>query len=182
LFRSKKDVDIITAPRSTGSILKPLLYASMLDESLLLPTTLVPDIPTQISGFTPQNYDRTYDGAVPANRALARSLNIPSVLMLQDYGVNKFYDKLQKLQLRDVSRNPDDYGLSLILGGAESNLWDLCRIYAGMSATIDYFNKNGGKYRTKEFAELNYDKSRVQDYGSESYTKSLFGAGAISLT
>src|SRR5690606_7831747 len=99
----KKDVDIITAPRSTGSILKPLLYASMLDESQLLPTSLVPDIPTQISGYSPQNFSNTYDGAVTAKRALSRSLNIPSVLMLQEYGVYNFYEKLQKYQLRDIS-------------------------------------------------------------------------------
>jgi len=86
----QKDVDIITAPRSTGSILKPLLYASMLDAGEILPNTLVPDIPTQIAGYSPKNFDLTYDGAVPAHRALSRSLNIPSVLMLKDHGVYRF--------------------------------------------------------------------------------------------
>src|SRR5690606_18903873 len=90
----KKDVDIIHAPRSTGSILKPLLYASMLDEGYILPHSLVADVPTQISGYAPQNFSNTYDGAVTASRALSRSLNIPAVLMLQDYGVYNFYDKL----------------------------------------------------------------------------------------
>jgi penicillin-binding protein 1C len=175
----QKDVDIIGAPRSTGSILKPLLYAAMLDEGELLPNTLVPDIPTQISGYTPQNFDLTFDGAVPAHRALSRSLNIPSVLMLQEYGVNKFYEELQKFKLRDISKQPDHYGLSLILGGAESNLWDLCRTYAGLSSTINYFNQNGGKYRTKEFAELNYDQSFIPSFGSESNQKTILGAGAI---
>jgi penicillin-binding protein 1C len=84
----QKDVDIIDAPRSTGSILKPLLYAGMLDDGELLPNTLVADIPTQIAGYTPQNFNLTFDGAVPAHRALSRSSNIPSVLMLQDfYGI-----------------------------------------------------------------------------------------------
>lgn len=175
----QKDVDIIGAPRSTGSILKPLLYAAMLDEGELLPNTLVADIPTQISGYTPQNFNLTFDGAVPAHRALSRSLNIPSVLMLQDYGVNKFYEELQKFRLKDISKHPDHYGLSLILGGAESNLWDLCRTYAGMSSTVNYFNKSNGKYRTEEFAELNYDNSFSPDFGSESQQKTILGAGAI---
>jgi penicillin-binding protein 1C len=178
----QKDVDIITAPRSTGSILKPLLYASMLDEGELLPNTLVADVPTQISGYTPQNFNLTYDGAVPAHRALSRSLNIPSVLMLQDFGVNKFYEVLQKMKLRNVSQRPDHYGLSLILGGAESNLWDLCRTYAGMSSTIDYFNKHQGKYRISEFSELNYINGHNQDFGKESYSKTILGAGSIWLT
>jgi penicillin-binding protein 1C len=175
----QKDVDIIDAPRSTGSILKPLLYAAMLDEGELLPNTLVVDIPTQISGYTPQNFNLTFDGAVPAHRALSRSLNIPSVLMLQDFGVNKFYEELQRFKLRDISKSPDHYGLSLILGGAESNLWDLCRTYAGLSSTVEYFNKNNGNYRTKEFVELNYDHNFTPDFGSNSKQKTILGAGAI---
>ena len=178
----QKDVDIINAPRSTGSILKPLLYAAMLDEGELLPNTLIADVPTQISGFTPENFNLTFDGAVPAHRALSRSLNIPAVLMLQDFGINKFYEELQKFQLRDVSKPPGHYGLSLILGGAESNLWDLCRTYAGLSSTINYFNKNQGKYRTREFAELNYKFGIEPDLGKESYEKTILGAGAIWLT
>ncbi|MES2545055.1 MAG: penicillin-binding protein 1C [Bacteroidota bacterium] len=178
----QKDVDIIDAPRSTGSILKPLLYAAMLDEGELLPNTLVADVPTQISGYTPENFNLSFDGAVPAHRALARSLNIPAVLMLQDFGVHKFYDELQKFKLRDISKHPDHYGLSLILGGAESNLWDLCRTYAGLSSTINYFNKNQGKYRTKEFAELNYQNNFVNDFGSASFNKTILGAGSIWLT
>ncbi|WP_310555820.1 penicillin-binding protein 1C [Flavobacterium sp.] len=175
----QKDVDIIDAPRSTGSILKPLLYAAMLDEGELLPNTLIADIPTQISGYTPQNFNLTFDGAVPAHRALSRSLNIPSVLMLQDYGVNKFYEELQKFNLRDISKHPDHYGLSLILGGAESNLWDLCRTYAGMSSTVNYFNANNGNYRINEFTELNYDNDFSPDFGSDSKQKTILGAGAI---
>lgn len=178
----QKDVDIIGAPRSTGSILKPLLYASMLDDGYLLPNTLVADIPTQISGYAPQNFNLTFDGAVPAHRALARSLNIPAVLMLQDFGVNKFYERLQQFHLRDVSRRPDNYGLSLILGGAESNLWDLSRTYAGMSATVNYFNAHQGKYRTREFAELNYIAGFENNFGKESYQKTIIGAGSVWLT
>jgi penicillin-binding protein 1C len=178
----QKDVDIIDAPRSTGSILKPLLYAAMLDDGELLPNTLVADVPTQIAGYTPQNFNLTFDGAVPAHRALSRSLNIPSVLMLQDFGVNKFYEELQKFKLRNITKSPDHYGLSLILGGAESNLWDLCRSYASMSSTINYFNKSNGKYRTNEFTELNYENDFEPDFGDESTQKNILGAGSIWLT
>ena len=177
-----KDVDIIGAPRSTGSILKPLLFASMLDDGELLPNTLVADIPTIISGYSPQNFNLSFDGAVPAQRALSRSLNIPAVLMLQDHGVNNFYELLQKFKLKDVNKHPDHYGLSLILGGAESNLWDLCRTYANLSSTVNYFNQSKGKYREKEFAELNYKVDFTQDYGNESYQKTILGAGSIYLT
>lgn len=177
----QKDVDIIDAPRSTGSILKPLLYAAMLDDGELLPNTLVADVPTQIAGYTPENFNLTFDGAVPAHRALSRSLNIPAVLMLQEFGVNKFYEELQKFKLRDINKTPDHYGLSLILGGAESNLWDLCRSYANLSSTVNYFNKSHGKYRTKEFAELNYENNFEADFGNETNQKNILGAGSIWL-
>ncbi len=178
----QKDVDIITAPRSTGSILKPLLYASMLDAGEILPNTLIPDIPTQIAGYSPQNFELTYDGAVPAQRALARSLNIPSVLMLKDFGVYRFYDRLQKFGLRDIKRHPNHYGLSLILGGAESNLWDLCRTYAGLTSTLNHFTSHQAKYRTDEFADLNWNADVKRDFGKEIYTKEILGAGSIWLT
>ncbi len=178
----QKDVDIITAPRSTGSILKPFLYASMLDAGEVLPNTLVPDIPTQIAGYSPKNFDLTYDGAVPAHRALSRSLNIPSVLMLKDHGVYRFYDQLQKFKLRDIKKHPNHYGLSLILGGAESNLWDLTKTYAGLTSTLNYFTTHAAKYRTNEFTELNWSLGKKLDFGKESYDKKNLGAGSIWLT
>ncbi|HLA54768.1 MAG TPA: penicillin-binding protein 1C [Flavobacterium sp.] len=178
----QKDVDIITAPRSTGSILKPFLYASMLDGGEILPNTLVADIPTQIAGYSPKNFDGTFDGAVPAHRALSRSLNIPAVLMLKDHGVYQFYDQLQRFKLRDINKHPNHYGLSLILGGAESNLWDLTKTYAGLSSTVDYFTTHQAKYRTNEFTELNWDANKKLDFGEETFNKKNLGAGSIWLT
>lgn len=178
----QKDVDIITAPRSTGSVLKPLLFASMLDAGELLPNTLIADIPTQIAGYSPKNYDMTYDGAVPAQKALSRSLNIPAVLMLKEYGIERFYDQLQDFKLSDVNKGANHYGLSLVLGGAESNLWDLCQTYAGLTSTLNYFTSNDAKYRTNEFAELNWDSTQKRNFGEETYNKPELGAGAIWLT
>lgn len=178
----KKDVDIIGAPRSTGSILKPFLFAAMLNNSEILPNTLVPDIPIQISGYAPQNFNLTFDGAAPAQRALSRSLNIPAVLMLQQHGVTNFYELLQKFKLKDIKKQPNHYGLSLILGGAESNLWDLCRTYANLSSTLSYFNKTAGSYRTHEFSELNYVSNKKTSFGNNTAQKPIIGAGAIYLT
>ncbi|MEH6305356.1 penicillin-binding protein 1C [Olivibacter sp. CPCC 100613] len=177
----QKDVDIVEAPRSTGSILKPLLYAGMLNDGKLLPNTLVADVPTQIAGYSPENFNRTYDGAVPAHSALARSLNIPAVLMLQQYGIYKFYEELQKFNLRNVNKHPDHYGLSLILGGAESNLWDLCRTYANLSSTLNYYHVNG-KYRDGEFAELNLYADNKVEFGKERKQETILDAGSIWLT
>jgi penicillin-binding protein 1C len=132
-------VDVITSPRSTGSILKPLLYAGMLNAGDLLPSELVPDIPTRMGGFAPQNYSRTYYGAVPAHMALARSLNIPAVRMLHAYGVDRFYGLLNRLGMTTLHRPANDYGLSLILGGAEGTLWDITGIYTSMARSVNNF-------------------------------------------
>ncbi|MBL8025042.1 MAG: penicillin-binding protein 1C [Fibrobacteres bacterium] len=132
-----KDVDVIAASRSTGSILKPLLYAAMLDNGDLLPTTLVPDIPTNIGGFTPKNFNRSYEGAVPASKALARSLNVPAVRMLQRYGVGRFHQILRNIGMSTVTRDADNYGISIILGGVEGNLWELTGIYAGLARSVN---------------------------------------------
>lgn len=126
-------VDIVHRPRSTGSILKPLLFAAMIEQGEILPNTLVPDIPTQYAGFMPENYDRSYRGAVPAREALARSLNVPAVRMLRRYGLERFYDFLNHMGMSTLHRRPEDYGLTLILGGAEGTLWDLGGMYANLA-------------------------------------------------
>ena len=150
------DVDNICAPRSTGSILKPFLYSSMLNDGDLLPDMLIPDIPTYINSYTPKNFNSEYDGAVPASRALARSLNIPPVYMLQSYSTNAFTYRLRKLGLTTVNKPGSYYGLSLILGGAEANLWDLSGVYASMARTLNHYNENNGKYSPDDFHAPEY--------------------------
>ena len=118
-------VDVIRRPRSTGSILKPLLYAAMLEDGTLTPHMLLPDVPTHYDGFAPENFDRQYRGAVPADEALAHSLNVPAVRMLKTYGVARFADLLRAAGMSTLTRPADDYGLTLMLGGAEGNLWDV---------------------------------------------------------
>jgi penicillin-binding protein 1C len=141
------DVDIITAPRSSGSILKPFLYAVMMDAGELLPGMLVPDVPSYFSGFSPKNFSQTYDGAVPAHFALSRSLNIPAVYLLRQYGVQPFYDLLKKLGMTTLRKPASHYGHSLILGGAEATLWDVCKMYANMGRTLKSYAKNDRNYR-----------------------------------
>jgi penicillin-binding protein 1C len=126
-------VDVVRRPRSTGSILKPLLFAAMLDDGALTPRMLLADVPTHYEGFTPENFDRQYRGAVRADEALAHSLNVPAVRMLKTYGIARFADLLRDAGMSTLNRPADDYGLTLILGGAEGNLWDITALYAGLT-------------------------------------------------
>lgn len=175
------DVDIIMARRSTGSILKPFLYAALLDEGFMLPATLIPDIPTIIDGFAPKNFTETYDGAIPANRALARSLNVPAVYMLRDYSYEKFHRKLGELGLTTIDQPPSHYGLSLILGGAEASLWELTGAYASMARTLNLYFRYPEplRYNKNDFHPLVY----VPDGGQVNHTgrskSGIFNAGAL---
>lgn len=141
------EVDVIAAPRSTGSILKPFLFAAMLDEGRLLPHMLLSDVPVLIGGFAPKNFSRSYDGAVPADRALIRSLNVPFVYLLRDYRFEKFHTLLKNIGMTTLHHPPDHYGLTLILGGAEGTLWDITGMYASMARTLNNYFTHPGKNR-----------------------------------
>lgn len=163
-------VDVIQAPRSTGSILKPFLYYAMLQEGSLLPDMLLPDIPININGFTPQNFSLQYEGAVPASEALARSLNIPAVTMLQRYGVPKFHNFLQQTGFKTITRSSSHYGLSLILGGAEATLWDVTNAYAQMGRSL--IPHPDSKLSEKKEAEIIMAKGEEKEEENETVRKS----------
>ncbi|QIL41583.1 penicillin-binding protein 1C [Pedobacter sp. HDW13] len=156
-------VDMIKALRSPGSTLKPLLYASMMNDGFILPHTLIADIPTQIAGYSPQNYDLGYDGAIAADRALSRSLNIPAVKMLQQYKYERFYDKLKKIGISTLNQPADHYGLSLILGGSEVTMWDLANTYMGMVRTLNHFNTYKGLYNPNDYLQASYIRNNRKD-------------------
>jgi Membrane carboxypeptidase/penicillin-binding protein PbpC len=137
--RTGSEVDIAASPRSTGSILKPFLYCAALQDGTILPRTLLQDTPVNLNGFTPQNFDLQFHGAVPAAEALARSLNVPAVHLLRAYGAPRFLEVLRQAGLSTLNRDASDYGLSLILGGGEGTLADITRAYAGWSGAMTVF-------------------------------------------
>lgn len=167
-FKNGNQVDIIRAPRSTGSVLKPLLYYTALEDGVILQNTLLPDIPININGFMPQNFNRQYDGAVPASEAISRSLNVPSTNLLQQYGVPKFYNFLKKIGMTTLSYPSSHYGLSIILGGAETTLWDITGIYSNMARSLK------GLSNAPIMVEKSDQKKAKNDF--------IFDAGAVWLT
>lgn len=176
-------VDVIDAPRSSGSILKPILYASMLKDGELLPATLVRDVPTDLGGFTPKNFDRSYAGAVHADVALYRSLNVPAVWMLQHFGLDKFYHQLKKLELSTINKPADHYGLSIILGGCEVTLWEITGVYASMARTLNHFPTLSSTYYRGDFHSPNYIyKTDYETPQKGNNTSAVLNAASIYLT
>ena len=158
-----EEVDVIKAPRSTGSILKPLLYALMLRDGNILPNSIVPDIPITLSGYRPENFYENYDGVVTARRALIRSLNVPMVRMLQEYGLEKFHHELKALGFSTINQPPDYYGLPLVLGGAEARLWDITNAYASMARCLNHFSNYSSQYDPNDFRTSHYVFSEKKD-------------------
>ncbi len=173
------EVDVIPSPRSTGSILKPFLYAAMLDEGDILPNTLVADIPTQIAGYSPQNFNEQFDGAVPAKRALERSLNIPAVRMLRTYGTDKFNHELKKTGMTTLNMPPSHYGLSIILGGAEGNMWDIAGMYASLARTLNHYTSHKAKYFSSDIHPLTSTLSHKKNNEKGAENSTVTGAGSI---
>ncbi|WP_299619865.1 penicillin-binding protein 1C [uncultured Tenacibaculum sp.] len=180
--KHQKDVNNVVSPRSTGSTLKPFLYAHMLQSGDLLPSQLVKDIPTEISGYTPKNFDLSFDGAVPADKALTRSLNIPAVRMLQEYGLEKFRDHLKEYDITHINKSADYYGLSLILGGAEASLWDLCKVFAGYAGAVNHFEELKHNYYSNEFLNPSYQSNTDVDFGNIIKNQNVIDAGSAYIT
>ena len=132
--KNSGQVDGVIAPRSSGSILKPFLYALAMDEGLVLPSTVIRDVPSYFGSFSPSNANKKYNGLVTAREALICSLNVPAVRLLNTYGLYKFYIFLKAAGVSTLFREPDEYGLTLVLGGAETTLFDLAILYRGLGS------------------------------------------------
>lgn len=133
---SARHVDGIRAPRQAGSALKPLLYGVALESGLLTPATLVDDSPfnVMVTGgiYRPGNYDRRFRGPVTVRTALASSLNIPAVRVLEMVGTEPFVGRLESFGFRSL-RGPEYYGPSLALGAADVTLWDMVTAYLALA-------------------------------------------------
>lgn len=161
-------IDGIIAKRSPGSTLKPLLFALSIDDGLMLLESKLVDAPTFFSNFKPQNASKKYYGLISAKDALIKSLNVPFVGLLQDYGYDKFFFNLKDI-LGFEDSDFERYGLSLILGTKELSIEDIAKIYVGL-----------GNYG--EFGDIYYTRNIDADKKHIKPKKRLISKGASYLT
>ena len=159
-------VNCVPASRSTGSILKPILYAKAIESGQITPKALLFDVPSKFGGFAPKNFAGSFDGLIPADQALSRSLNIPMVHLLNRYGVAKFHSDLKELGFSTLNMPAKHYGLSLILGGAEVSLMDLSNVYTQMAQKLQSNSSSNISYELSggtfdERIELPIDKACI---------------------
>ena len=123
-------VNAAVAPRSAGSTLKPIAYATAMDRGMLTPMRVLYDVPESYTDYDPTNFDKDHCGIVTVRDALVRSLNMPAIDVETKIGQPLFHAKLRELGLKTIADSPDRYGLGLVLGNAEVTLLDLTNAYA----------------------------------------------------
>ena len=126
-------VDMAHAIRSPGSTLKPLIYGMAFEAGLAHPDTLIDDRPARFGTYVPKNFDRDWHGTVTIREALAQSLNIPAVSVLEAIGAGKFYGRLQQAGLDPQLPRDSEPTLAIALGGLGLRLSDLAQLYAGLA-------------------------------------------------
>jgi penicillin-binding protein 1C len=146
-------VDGVNAVRQPGSTLKPLLYGIAIDEGLLTPKTIITDVPINYGGYAPVNYNKEYNGYVSIEDALANSLNVPAVKVLQKLGVDALTDKLIQTNFNTIDRQKKYLGLSVVLGGCGVTLQELTTLYSSFA--------NNGKFQALNW--LQYQEKQTGD-------------------
>ena len=159
--RNNGEIDGLQAKRSPASLLKPFLFALSIDDGLIVPDSIYPDVPIYFGNFYPKNSTNTFTGMVKIEEALIKSLNIPFVKLLSDYGVDRFYYFLENNDNYPEDRF-DKYGLSLILGTREMRPVDIAKLYMGLA---NYGKVSNLKYTLTEDKPKEYQQfSRGSSY------------------
>ncbi|MDM3851760.1 MAG: penicillin-binding protein 1C [Aphanizomenon gracile PMC627.10] len=130
--------DGVQALRQPGSTLKPFVYELALEKGVISPHTILPDVATHyaIPGaklYSPTDYTNSFLGPVRVRVALANSLNVPAVKVLEKVGVATFLNRLHELGFSHLNQGAEYYGLGLTLGSGEVNLWELAKAYLTMA-------------------------------------------------
>jgi penicillin-binding protein 1C len=146
LAGSAAQTDAVTAPRQTGSTLKPFLYALAIAERRVTAASLLEDSPAQLptaSGlYIPQNYDRQFKGWVSVRTALAASLNVPAVRTITMVSPDALHRQLRALDV-PLKETGGWYGYSLALGSADVDLLHMANAYRTLA--------NGGRASAVSF-------------------------------
>ena len=126
-------IDMTRAIRSPGSTLKPLVYGLAFDGGIAHPETLIEDRPVRFGGYVPKNFDHDFQGTVTIREALAKSLNIPAVKVLDAVGPAKFYGRLTTIGLEPQLPRDAEPSLAIALGGVGLTARDLAQLYAAIA-------------------------------------------------
>ncbi|MEH1935788.1 MAG: penicillin-binding protein 1C [Nostoc sp.] len=166
--------DGVQALRQPGSTLKPFVYELALEKGLIRPNTILPDVPAHyaIPGaklYSPTDYTERFLGPVRVRIALANSLNVPAVRVLEKVGVETFLERLHQLGFEHLNQTPEHYGLGLTLGSGEVSLWELAHAYltiarqGNATPLVSTFSNSPIQKTLADSLTLRYPKSKIQN-------------------
>lgn len=163
-------VNMVTTPRQPGSSFKSIYYARALADGTINPATIIADVPTDFNGYKPQNANRGFSGDVTVRSALARSLNIPAVKIMEKIGINTAIEQANEMGISTIDKNTN-YGLSLALGSAEASLLQMTNAYAAFANQGEQFNTTflkqvNNKYGDNIFKENGTSKKVISAEGA----------------
>lgn len=165
-------VNMATTARQPGSSFKPIYYSQALADGVITPATIFADVPTDFGGYKPLDATQTFSGNVSVRNALSRSLNIPSVKVMQQYGIDKSITAAQDFGITTIDPSKN-YGLSLALGSAEVPLLQMTSAYTA-------FANQGQQYNTTIINKIN-DKYSNIIYGATETSKQAITPGGAFL-
>jgi penicillin-binding protein 1C len=172
-------IDNAFSLRQAGSTLKPFLYAESFDRNILHPDTLLQDKPYEKikngASWRPQNYNQTFHGPISAKVALASSLNVPAVRVVDLLGVSAFAKVLEKFGFT-LHQPPEWFGESLALGTLDVSLFELTRAYQMWAQKLlsgDESSQSGWAQAAKALASA---QNRALTFGLDSPLRLPFPA------
>lgn len=167
-------VNMATTSRQPGSSFKPVYYSEALAEGVITPATMIEDVATDFNGYKPQNASRSFSGNISVRNALARSLNIPAVKVMQKLGVEQSVEAARRMGLTTINTD-NNYGLPLALGAAEAPLLNMTNVYAA-------FAHQGQQYPTTTIQQIDnkYDDTIFKTSEKSKQVLSPEGAFLIS--
>ena len=127
-------VDMARAVRSPGSTLKPIIYGLGFEAGLAHPETLIEDRPVRFGTYAPKNFDEDFHGTVTLREALAQSLNIPAVKVLNAVGPGRLMGRMRRVGITAIlPKETAEPTLAIALGGVGLRLADLTALYAALA-------------------------------------------------
>lgn len=163
-------VNMVLRKRQPGSSFKPIVYGAAIEEKIITPGTILHDKPTTFPGnYKPENYDRQYRGDLLPRRALANSLNIPAVEVMQMLGVDQAIDTAERLGITALT-DRSNYGLSLVLGAGEVPLIEMANAFGTFARAGEYIAP------TTILSITDKSGKKIYEYTPES--KQVFDPGA----
>lgn len=151
--------NVAISPRQPGSSFKPIYFTEALNQRLITPATIMKDEASDFGGYKPDNFDFRFRGDITIRNALAQSLNIPAVKVMDELGISNAIETAQRMGINTITKE-QDYGLSLALGAAEATPLAMTNAYAAFAA-------GGQQYEPTTIRQIE------NKYGENMYTNNI---------